>query len=328
MELISEYTCRACSLRATLAKLVTQRDRLAALPSAAPTPAPPAASTSALAKANAFDLPPDPAPAPSTKMSAARKERRRKVQRLVERVEGVVEAGDFEKELGDEVKVERVAGPAGKQVRFARTPDVLTFHLNRSSHFGNGAYKNSARVVFPEVLDLSAFSDHPSNGPAAGADAPPRELYRLASLVEHYGSHSFGHYVAYRRRPTPTTPGTPAPTDTGSAADGTIRDGPAPASEWLHISDETVSPAHLNDALRANPFLIFYERVREPIGADGTVGEVGSVARDEAATVHGGVAVVPRVVQRWGVATGSPVTKVVAGGDGAARPEASVDSTN
>lgn len=30
-----------------------------------------------------------------------------------------------------------------------------------------------------------------------------KTIYRLASVVCHYGDHSFGHYVCYRRKPKP-----------------------------------------------------------------------------------------------------------------------------
>lgn len=192
-----------------------------------------------------------------------------------------------------------------------QTPDILTFHLNRSSHFGNGgAFKNSARVNFPEHLDLCPFSDHPDPG-AKTPDSTPRELYRLASLVEHYGSHSFGHYVAYRRRPVAPPPSGTSPrlppedaasqeADGDTASTSFIPDVRPPTPEWLHISDETVSAAHLNDALRANPFLIFYERVRTVPGVDPSVishrpdspASLGEKAEEEER-------VVPRVVQSW-----------------------------
>lgn len=53
-------------------------------------------------------------------MTQSRKDRRKKVQKLVDRVTRIIDAGDFEKELGEDIKFERVAGLAGKQNRFAR----------------------------------------------------------------------------------------------------------------------------------------------------------------------------------------------------------------
>lgn len=64
-----------------------------------------------------------PTPAPSTavpKMTASRKDRRRKVQKLVDRVQEAADANDWERELGEDIKVERSEVAAGKMTRFAR----------------------------------------------------------------------------------------------------------------------------------------------------------------------------------------------------------------
>ena len=128
-------------------------------------------------------------------------------------------------------------------------PPVLALHLNRSVHYGQYASKNTIRVQFPEVLDLtpyttsgslstdpinalstpsprpsssstqsqsasssaadsssiSATSSNPrrSTTPTPETYAPglQRTIYRLAAVVCHYGQHSFGHYICYRRKP-------------------------------------------------------------------------------------------------------------------------------
>lgn len=322
LDLISDYACRKCSLLATRDKLVAQRDRLAlALP---PPPPPPSSSPP-----NAFEIPPPPPPptaAPA--MTQSRKDRRKKVQKLVDRVASAIAAGDFERELGDDIKVERVEGPAGRQVRFARvrppsssppfqrsnsltrqTPEVLTFHINRSSHFGRagGAFKNPCQVTFPESLDFAPYCDYASpSSPSSSSNTPPstpqRDLYRLSSLVVHYGSHSFGHYVAFRRRP-------PSPSSSSSLSTSSSSPSPDPSPspsnsrlEWYRISDETVQPASIGDALRSNPFLMFYERVEAGVG-DGTLGEEWGKG--------GGRAVVPRLVESWRLGGGRG-----SGGDG------------
>ncbi|GAA5984413.1 hypothetical protein JCM11641_000128 [Rhodosporidiobolus odoratus] len=243
-DLLSEYACRRCAMTATLQKLEGQRDRLAGTLSSEPT-SPPAIP------ANAFALPPDPPPIKA--MTSSRKERRRKIQKLVDRVQQVVDAGDYEKELGEDVKIEKTGSAAAKMVHFARTPDVLLFHLNRSTHYGySGAIKNSCQVTFPETLDISPFCDgaKPPAATDSASSLPPRDLYRLSSLVVHYGSHSYGHYVSFRCRP-------PLPPSTDSS--------PTDLPDWYRISDETVDPSSVSEALCANPFLLFYERVRDDL---------------------------------------------------------------
>lgn len=184
-------------------------------------------------------------------------------------------------------------------------PSILPIHLVRSNYYTtSGAYKNTCQVTFPEFLDLGAFSDHPTSSSAGDGEEQGREqqaggepigrgrdLYRLSSLVVHYGSHHFGHYVAFRRRPTTTT--------TTSSSAPSPSTSPRPAlqqqqqPEWYRISDETVSPSTISEVLRANPVLMFYERWE---GDDG-LGEGGRSRR-------GARGVRPRVVRRWEVGGG------------------------
>ncbi|GAA6048093.1 hypothetical protein JCM3770_000188 [Rhodotorula araucariae] len=260
-DLISGYNCRRCTMLATLARVEGQRDRLAL---AAPPPSSSSPAASAAAAKNPFELPPNTtADGETKKMTASRKDRRRKAQKVVDRVKAVVEAADWEKDLGADITLERSESAAGKITRFARTPELLMIHLNRSTHYGySGAIKNSCQVTFPEYLDLAPFCDgaspSPPNDSSSAASPPLQDVYRLSSLVVHYGSHSFGHYVAFRRRPTVDPPDTSGlPTSASDRADT------APLPDWFRVSDETVDPSSIYEALRANPFLLFYERVRD-----------------------------------------------------------------
>lgn len=136
---------------------------------------------------------------------------------------------------------------------------MLALHLNRSVHFGQFASKNTIKVHFPEVLDLSPYttsgslSTVPTSAISTPSPPPPsfqtslfhqtplssfsssstapsttkskkrsttptpdtyraspspspapethRTIYRLTAVVCHYGQHSFGHYICYRRKP-------------------------------------------------------------------------------------------------------------------------------
>ncbi|BGP53319.1 ubiquitin-specific protease ubp1 [Rhodotorula sphaerocarpa] len=286
-DLVSYYNCRRCSLLATLVKYKDQRDRLALASeaSASPKEVPSPGRTATKKPSNPFELPPAVATnkTDSPKMTTSRKERRRKVQKLVDKVQDAVDAGDWERDLGEEIKVERSEVAAGKMTRFARSPDVLAVHLNRSVHYSYaGGVKNSCPVTFPEYLDISPFSDGPQRAATASEPStgettprPSADLYRVASLVVHFGSHSFGHYVAFRRRP---------PSLSQAAAE-------AAGPEWYRVSDETVQPATIGEALRANPYLLFYERVRPGGWSAGT--EETPTPGAEAAVVA------PRIVESW-----------------------------
>ena len=136
-------------------------------------------------------------------------------------------------------------------------------------HFGAYASKNSARVHFPELLDLTPFttsgmlstsprfpiSSHIPSSPTATASLaaltskthnpvpqqPPRVLYRLAAVVCHYGQHSFGHYVCYRRKPR----------GTGRVVSPRLDEPlPAPGRGWLRASDDAVREVGIETVLQ------------------------------------------------------------------------------
>lgn len=151
-------------------------------------------------------------------------------------------------------------------------------------HFGVYASKNSARVLFPEVLDLTPFttsgmlstspsypiSSHPSSPTVAAVAAslstltskahkptpqPPRVLYRLAAVVCHYGQHSFGHYVCFRRKPR----------GLGRVAPPGLDDTPGSSGKgWLRASDDSVREVGIDAVLQecSGVFMLYYERVR------------------------------------------------------------------
>jgi len=119
-DLLSDYACRKCSMLATLDKYTTQRDRLAGL---IPTSQPPPAS-SLLNSKNDFDIP-QAETRKDTKMTSSRKDRKRKIGKLVDRLQAVVDSGDYEKDLTlgseyDGIKMERTGSAAGKTVNMAR----------------------------------------------------------------------------------------------------------------------------------------------------------------------------------------------------------------
>jgi hypothetical protein len=97
-------------------------------------------------------------------------------------------------------------------------------------------------------------SKRPISSVASDACVPSEVLYRLDGVICHYGyTHSFGHFVAYRRKPTPSGP---------SHADQILH----PGGRWLRISDADVSEVPQSAVLgeRGNAFLLFYERIDLP----------------------------------------------------------------
>jgi ubiquitin carboxyl-terminal hydrolase 1 len=120
--------------------------------------------------------------------------------------------------------------------------------------------------MFPEILDLTPFttsgqlSTQPS-APISSLSTPPsspKVLYRLSSIVCHYGGHTFGHYVAYRRKPRSPSSGSNRYTPPTYDDDRTEAN-----NSWLRISDENVQEVGLEAVLAENSgtFMLFYERI-------------------------------------------------------------------
>lgn len=182
-------------------------------------------------------------------------------------------------------------------------PPVLALHLNRSIHSGQYAAKNNVHIFFPEILDLTSFttsgnlstvpsipiSTPPPSIPRSTTPTPatyaiPRTIYRLSAVVCHYGQHSFGHYVCYRRKPRPPSTGGTARFAPPKLADplgcecekcerfGPVRDDDEdalhaertrPDLSWLRISDESVKECGIESVLQegSGAFMLYYERV-------------------------------------------------------------------
>lgn len=190
-------------------------------------------------------------------------------------------------------------------------PKDLVLHLNRSIHYGGHAGKNPCRIIFPEVLDITPYttSGQLSTKPQAPISTPPpplrrsttptqalfatpRVLYRLAAVVCHYGGHSFGHYVCFRRKPQfkahqqdsssqglgkakldPPTMACPYGCEcVACRTQGPVRDshssqyGPGSGRGWLRISDDSVEECGIERVLAegGSAFLLFYERAVLP----------------------------------------------------------------
>jgi hypothetical protein len=81
-------------------------------------------------------------------------------------------------------------------------------------------------------------------------------LYCLAAVVCHYGQHSFGHYVCYRRKPR--GPGRVRPPRLNDGFHAT------PGRGWLRASDDAVREVGIETVLQegSGAFMLYYERVR------------------------------------------------------------------
>ncbi|KAG7447707.1 cysteine proteinase [Guyanagaster necrorhizus] len=240
---------------------------------------------------------------PENKPSASKKRRLKDVRKMEARVKAALDEGRIEDELKD-IRMEKVfSSMSTKQAMIARPPPVLALHINRSVHYSHYATKNNIRVIFPEVLDLTPFttsgnlSTVPTSSLSTPSALPPRSgtptrttyanlhsrtVYRLSAVVCHYGQHSFGHYISFRRKPPDSKaqdrwkpprilikdrPPTSAKREEESdpLADLEWEDAdssPGAGKGWLRISDDSVDECGIKSVLRegSGAFMLYYER--------------------------------------------------------------------
>ncbi|KAL9932166.1 hypothetical protein V8E36_008938 [Tilletia maclaganii] len=288
---VVQWTCHRCSLRATADRVRAEVVRLGGGdPAASLLPSSSKMITSSNGHHHHHHQQPDAVNGtkdggPGQAMTVSKKRRLKDAQRAYERIQRVLQLNIHEDELNTsspsllppDLKLERVMSRcATKQIMLARPPRLLVVHLNRSifGGFGGGASKNNTFVHFGEWLDMQPFATGPElevrsdrrisggqdqdqaldgrGGLGGTRSAGPSCLYRLQSIVVHYGGHSFGHYVSYRRRPASVSPASSASLVGSRSA--------AAAAEWMRISDDIVEPCDLGDVLASNPFLLFYEK--------------------------------------------------------------------
>lgn len=103
---------------------------------------------------------------------------------------------------------------------------VKKFEKSKSSWFSGWA-KSSRDVTYPEYLDLGNHSLYPH------ASKPKNCGYRLIGAVNHSGGLGGGHYTCYVRK----------------------------NERWFYISDSYCKEASLKSALRADAYLLFYEKL-------------------------------------------------------------------
>lgn len=128
------------------------------------------------------------------------------------------------------VKVKR---DATKRVLINKAPPVLTIHLKRFSQDARGRLsKLNGHVNFREMIDLLPYMD-------PRCVDMEKYAYRLVGVVEHLGTMRGGHYVAYVR---------------GEKLDDGV-------AVWYHVSDAYVRQASLEEVLRCEAYILFYEKV-------------------------------------------------------------------
>lgn len=227
-----------------------------------------------------------------SKMKAAdihkKKKRKRRLQTLEERcriIEQHLRSRRIESKLdeeedgqGEQWVRKTVSRLTSKQVMFAKPPKILCLHLSRSAFHSSGAvYKNGCRILFPEYLDLSAYTTNGTlstqpNMPISSASSETKNdtdisiknaaQYRLMSTIVHFGSHSYGHYVAFKRRITVDQCVCAHCSSSSSSSSNEEKKQECwhgNNDTWYRISDTKVDTCSFDYVLQSNPYMLLYE---------------------------------------------------------------------
>ncbi|KAI7863651.1 hypothetical protein BDF14DRAFT_1841845 [Spinellus fusiger] len=157
---------------------------------------------------------------------------------------------------------------SSKQVMIAKSPKILCLHISRSAFHSSGAlYKNPCHLVFSEYLDITPYctngtlNTNPKAPISTSLSDAGNGKYRLMSVVVHYGNHSYGHFVTFKRRIT---------VDQCYCSDCWGHEGVQREAwkerwhgekEWYRISDTKVDFCSLGTVLDSNPYMLLYERI-------------------------------------------------------------------
>ena len=148
---------------------------------------------------------------------------------------------------GSESKKEpqTIRSKAVKQLLIKKASQLLTLHIKRFEQRGTRMEKATAHVSFPVVLDVSYFCGKDCTL-SVYDEGEAGIRYGLYGVVVHQGKINSGHYIAYVK--------------TGAAAVVGTKD-PAGSSTWWEVSDSQVSRASESTVLKAQAYLLFYERL-------------------------------------------------------------------
>lgn len=172
---------------------------------------------------------------------------------------------------------------AMKQYLICNLPAVLTIHIKRFQQFGFRLEKSNKHIDFPLILDMSPFTSQMC------VNHYGKTKYALYGLVEHSGRLNSGHYTAYVKPGLKELKSLHLPNigenndnflvnhrlchlnkiisdfKTGKLKE-TRLDSRSQEEEmndkWYYISDSHVSEISVAKVLKAQAYILFYERIQ------------------------------------------------------------------
>jgi len=187
-------------------------------------------------------------------------------------------------------KKSTVYSAASKQLLLFCPPAVLTLHLKRFQQTLSGCKKVNKHVSFPLDLDLAAFCSSTSIAMPNVSVGQGKILYSLYGVVEHSGRLQGGHYTAYVKVRAansivmdPTKFFSPALSKASDVSkfleeieskfsinkefvgnpiiEDESNNNLTQTRKWYHVSDSSVADVSEEKVLKAQAYLLFYERI-------------------------------------------------------------------
>ncbi|CAO2184389.1 unnamed protein product [Urochloa humidicola] len=152
-----------------------------------------------------------------------------------------VELDHSASQLGDSQNEQKQRSECSIEIpHITKLPPVLTLHIKRYIMEGNVHHKNETHVSYKEYLDVGRFMDPSSVD-------KDKSLYHLAGVVEHIGGPSMnaGHYVAYVR----------------ARRLGDQQQQSSCSSSWFCADDSYIREVTLEEVLKREAYMLFYEQV-------------------------------------------------------------------
>ena len=172
---------------------------------------------------------------------------------------------------------------ATKQYLICELPAVLTIHLKRFQQYGFRLEKSNKQVNFPLTLDMSPYTSKM----CANISSKKPVLYSLYGLVEHSGKLNCGHYTAFVKQNSKTSDSRQFlganrlchlkkmfaqwknleehSNDLNTEkleTDASSYEQVNPDDKWYYISDSRVTEMPISKVLKAQAYILFYERIQ------------------------------------------------------------------
>ena len=125
-------------------------------------------------------------------------------------------------------------------------------HKNAMVGGANSTYNKNTL----EDCDCVKHNSVSSLSSSSSSSTSSEKLYKLVSVIVHHGNHFGGHYTVYRKLVSDSI-------HEDSSYDALAKNlvSNNKREQWVHISDEHTSPVSVEEVLRSQAYMLYYERV-------------------------------------------------------------------